>query len=187
MEQNILVKVGADITNFSNNMSKATKGLDEFKKANKDTFDSFKQVGTAITGAGAGIAAGLGFAVKEASSFQSAFAGVRKTVDGSEADYAKLEAGIRNMAKELPASAAEIAGVAEAAGQLGIEKSAILDFTRTMIDLGEATNLTADEAATSFARFANITGMPQTEFNNLGSTVVALGKRSCPVVEKSAA
>lgn len=175
MEQNILVRVGADITNFSRNMDKATKGITEFRKANADTFDSFKQVGTAITAAGVGIAAGLGYAVNEASTFQSAFASVRKTVDGSEADYAKLEQGIRNMAKELPASADSIAEVAASAGQLGIEKDAILAFTRTMIDLGESTNLTAEEAATSFARFANITKMPQDNFDELGSTVVKLG------------
>lgn len=79
------------------------------------------------------------------------------------------------MAKELPASATEIAGVAEAAGQLGIETENILKFTRTMIDLGEATNLTAEQAATQFARFANIVGMSQKDFDRLGSTVVALG------------
>ena len=119
MEQNILVKVGADITNFSRNMQNATRGLDEFRSATSNTFDSFKQVGGAITGAGIAIAAGLGVAVNEASTFQSHFAGVRKTGDGSEADFAKLEKGIREMSKELPASANDIADVAASAGQLG--------------------------------------------------------------------
>lgn len=112
---------------------------------------------------------------KAAIDFESAFAGVRKTVEASEEDFAKLEKGIRQMAKELPASAVEIAGVAEAAGQLGIKTENILGFTRVMIDLGEATNMSAEEAATSLARLANITGMPQTEFDKLGSVVVDLG------------
>lgn len=112
---------------------------------------------------------------KAAIDFESAFAGVRKTVNASEAEFAMLEEGIRSMAKELPASAAEIAGVAEAAGQLGIKTENILGFTRVMIDLGESTNMSAEEAATALARLANITGMPQTEFDKLGSVIVDLG------------
>ena len=58
----------------------------------------------------------------------------RKTVDASVEDLARLETGIRDMSKEIPASAVEIAGVAEAAGQLGIEVPNIMEFTRVMID-----------------------------------------------------
>src|SRR5690606_8832413 len=107
--------------------------------------------------------------------FETAFAGVRKTVDATESEFAELETGIREMAKEIPVAATEIAGVAEAAGQLGIEKENILEFTRTMVDLGVATNMSSDQAATSLARLANITQMPQSEFDRLGSTIVELG------------
>lgn len=116
-----------------------------------------------------------GLSVKAAIDFESAFTGVIKTVDATSAELAELKQGIRDMAKELPASATEIAGVAEAAGQLGIQTDAILSFTRTMIDLGETTNLSAEDAATALARFANIVQMPQSQFDRLGSTVVALG------------
>lgn len=34
-----------------------------------------------------------------------------------------------------------------------------MDFTRVMIDLGNSTDMTANDAATSIARFANIMGM----------------------------
>lgn len=60
-------------------------------------------------------------------------------------EFAEFEKGIRSMAKEIPAAATEIAGVAEAAGQLGIQNDALLGFTRTMIDLGEATNMSSDQ------------------------------------------
>lgn len=144
---------------------------------------NMQTTGKKIAGIGAGLTAGItvplvaagGASLNAAIDFESAFAGVRKTVDATESEFAILEEGIRSMAKRLPASAAEIAGVAEAAGQLGIEKDSILDFTETMINLGEATNLTADEAATSLAQFANVVQMPQDEFDKLGSSVVALG------------
>lgn len=114
-------------------------------------------------------------AVNAGMSFESAFAGVKKTVDATTEQLAGLKQGIRDMAKELPASANEIAGVAEAAGQLGIETDNILGFTKTMTMLGDATNLTAEQAATTLARFANITGMSQDNFDRLGSSIVALG------------
>jgi TP901 family phage tail tape measure protein len=112
---------------------------------------------------------------KAASDFESAFAGVEKTFSGTSDQLEDLRTSIRDMAKEIPASTTEIAAVAEAAGQLGIKAESIEGFTRTMIDLGEATNLTSDQAATEFARFANIVGMSQEDFDKLGSSVVSLG------------
>lgn len=121
-------------------------------------------------------------AAKAAIDFESAFAGVKKTLNTNgldatqtQAEYARLSDGIRQLAQEIPAAATEIAGVAEAAGQLGIQRANVLGFTKVMIDLGNSTNLAANEAATSLARLANITGLPQTQFENLGSAIVALG------------
>ena len=65
--------------------------------------------------------------------------------------------------------------MAEAAGQLGIATEDILSFTEIMTKLGMATDLSADQAATSLARFANITGLAADEYSNLGAAVVGLG------------
>lgn len=45
----------------------------------------------------------------------------------------------------------------------------------TMIDLGNSTDIVASEAASTLAKFANITNMDQSLFGNLGSTLVQLG------------
>lgn len=126
--------------------------------------------------------AGVTLAIKAASDWESSFAGVMKTndevVDSNGKvvySYKDLEDGLRDMAKELPATHAEIAEVAEAAGQLGIEAENVTSFTRTMIDMGESTNLGAEQAASSLARLANITGMSQNDFDRLGSAIVGLG------------
>ena len=107
--------------------------------------------------------------------FESAFAGVRKTTDATEEEFAELRAGILELAESMPATAAEISAVAEAAGQLGIKKEDLLDFTKVMIDLGESTNLSAEEAASQLAKLANITGMSADNYSRLGSTIVDLG------------
>lgn len=110
--------------------------------------------------------------------WESAFAGVTKTVDGTTEQMATLEKGIKNMTSVLPSSAEEIAAVAESAGQLGIKTDSILGFTRTIIDLSNATNLVGEEGASQLAKFANITKMSQKDFDRLGSTIVDLGNNS---------
>lgn len=114
-------------------------------------------------------------ATKAAVDFETAFAGVAKTVDATDEELAQISDDIRQMAKEIPATTTEIAAVAEAAGQLGIATEDVMSFTRVMIDLGNSTNLSADEAASSLAKFANITGMAAEDYDRLGSVIVALG------------
>jgi TP901 family phage tail tape measure protein len=114
-------------------------------------------------------------AVGAAIEFESAITGVYKTVDGSSEQLAQISSEIKAMSLVMPASASEIAAVAESAGQLGIATEDITAFTKVMVDLGEATNLSSDEAASALAKFTNITGMASANYERLGSTVVALG------------
>jgi TP901 family phage tail tape measure protein len=107
--------------------------------------------------------------------FESAFAGVRKTVDATEEEFEQFESGLREMSKQMPVTASELAAIAEAAGQLSIKNENLLSFTETMAHLGVTTNLTSQEAATALARLANITGMNQENFDRLGSSIVELG------------
>ena len=82
---------------------------------------------------------------------------------------------IKGMSTEIATSADDIAEVVAIAGQLGIGTDYLTEFARTMIDLGNSTDIVASEAATTLAKFANITGMDQSLFGNLGSTLVQLG------------
>ena len=121
------------------------------------------------------ITAGLTLATKSAIDFESAFTGVRKTVDATEAQFTTLEKGIRNLALEIPTSATELAKVGEIAGQLGIHVDDILEFTKVMVNLGVATNMSAEDAATALARFSNIMGTSSADYERLGATIVDLG------------
>lgn len=135
---------------------------------------AMSRVGTAALGAGAALTATAGLAIKAANDWQSAWTGVTKTVDGADLGGV-LEGQLRGLAQKLPASHTEIAAVAEAAGQLGVKRQDVASFTKTMIDLGESTNMTADVAATQIARFNNIMGIANSQAKHLGSAIVDLG------------
>jgi TP901 family phage tail tape measure protein len=154
---------------------KQEKAAERTARAQRDLSDS---IGKGMAVAAAAVGAALLVSVRAAVQWESAFAGVRKTVDGTPEQLAAVEAGLRNMARELPATHQELAAVAAAAGQLGIARDDILRFTGVMVDLGETTNLSADEAATALARFSNIMGTSADDVDRLGSTIVDLGNNS---------
>jgi TP901 family phage tail tape measure protein len=124
---------------------------------------------------GAVIAAGLALAAKAAIDWESAWAGVEKTVDGTPEQMAELEVSLRRLATILPVTHAELAGVAEAAGQLGIAREDIVEFTEVAIAMGVSTNLSAEEAAVGMARLSNIMGTSSSDVDRMGSVLVALG------------
>lgn len=155
------INAGESISKFGENISTVGDKLDK--------------AGNKLSVLSAGIAAVATVSLKSSIDFESAWTGVTKTVDGTDEQLRTLREGILDLSTKLPSTAKEIAGVAENAGQLGIATDDILDFTKVMIDLGNSTNLSADEASSALAKFANITKMSTDDYDRLGSTIVALG------------
>lgn len=165
----LLVTLGIDPKEFETGLLKNAKQIDKLA-------DRYERGGKALSIAlTAPIVAGATVAVRSAITFEGAFAGVEKTVNGTAEELEALRAGILEMESRLPSTANEIAAVAEAAGQLGIQTENVLAFTEVMLQLGETTNLAATEGATAFARFGNIMGSSQDDFDRMGSSVVELG------------
>lgn len=183
-----------DLTDLNAAISKNTKYQDEARASTDKSATSIDQYGKEVkqtqgaveTLASALATAGVAYGIREITgaikdcidasvAFESAITGVYKTVDGTPEQLAAISDGIKEMSTQIPATTTEIAAVAEAAGQLGIATDDVLNFSRVMIDLGESTNLSADEAASALAKFANITGTSADDYSRLGSTIVGLG------------
>ena len=186
-----LEEAGVNTDDLSHSSEQLAGKIDTLKKKQGEAADkamtfgdkagqAFNQVHEAI------VAAGIAVALKEiyeyfascaqaSMDFESAITGVAKTTDLTDEELAAMSDSIKALSTEIPATTEEIAAVTEAAGQLGIQKDALLDFTEIMTMLGTATNMTADEAATALARFANITGMATDNYGRLGSVIVDLG------------
>lgn len=171
-----LEKTNRELRTAQSAWTKAGKALEDFGSKAIKSGEAAEKTGRTLTAAMTAPVAALGAAsIKASISFESAFASVRKTVDATDAQFSRLSADIRQMSTEVAASADDIAEVVAIAGQLGIETDYLTSFARTMIDLGNSTDIVASEAASTLAKFANITGMDQSQFGNLGATLVDLG------------
>lgn len=156
--------------------TKLSQKAEEFGNTVQDIGNKLNTLGNTLTTTlTIPIATAAVASVNAAKEFESAFTGVMKTVEGTEEQLNTIKQGIKEMSEQLPATTTEISAVAEAAGQLGIATEDVLSFTKVMIDLGESTNLSAEDAATAFAKIANITGTASSDYSRLGSTLVDLG------------
>jgi len=122
-----------------------------------------------------GIKMAISGTIGAAISFEDAFAGVRKTVDGTEEQLQILEKQFISLSKKIPVSFEEFSRIGELAGQLGVPIHQMEHFTEVISKLGVTTNLSTEEAATSIARFVNIMQTSLTDVDRLGSVIVDLG------------
>lgn len=186
-----LKEAGVDMDDLGQSSAQLTNRIDALKKEQEEVAEgaqTFENKASQAFGAvhEAIVAAGIATALKEvyeyfadcaqaSMDFESAMTGVAKTTDLTDDELSAMSDAIKEMSTEIPATTEELAAIAESAGQLGIHKESLLDFTEIMAMLGTSTNMTADEAATSLSRLANITGMSQEDFDRLGATIVDLG------------
>lgn len=186
-----LKEAGVDMDDLGQSSTQLTNRIDALKKEQEEVAEGAQTFGNKASQAfstvhEAIVAAGIATALKEvyeyfadcakaSMDFESAMTGVAKTTDLTDDDLSAMSDAIKEMSTEIPATTEELAAIAESAGQLGIHKESLLDFTEIMAMLGTSTNMTADEAATSLSRLANITGMSQEDFDRLGATIVDLG------------
>lgn len=166
----LFVRMTADATDLVRGLNQATTSIES---SCATILAQVKNLALGVTAALVVIGA---VAVREAMKFEDSFAGVRKTVDATELEFEQLEQQFRDLAKTIPVNVNEINKIAEIGGQVGIAKENLAEFTKIVSMLGTTTNLVGEEAATSMARVANVTGVSQKEFDKLGSTIVALGR-----------
>ena len=159
----------AGLRRFDDKVRNTRKRLDGLSSAG---FNIGRQL-TVVGGVATGV---FGLAVKQAVEWESDFTGIRKTVNGTEEEFAALDKRLREMSRiEVPVPVGELARLAEIGGQLGIGIDILPDFVKVMADIGTSTNLAADEAASGLARFVNNTDATQADFDRVGASIVELG------------
>jgi TP901 family phage tail tape measure protein len=195
-----LQKAGIDTGNLAAKEAELGKQIEETKQKQAAAAEEAVNFGSKSAAAVQAMsqalaAAGIAKALKEiydalascagaAVEFEHVMAGVRRTVGGTDKELAIMAKEFREMSTDIPITTSEIGAVAEGAGQLGIAQEYAAEFTEIMSMLGTTTDLTADNAATMLAQFANITGLDPNDYERLGSTVAALGDATATTASK---
>ena len=149
-----------------------------------DEADSrFRSLGRGFVIAGGLIATAFALSFQTMLEFEAEFSNVRKTVDATEAEFALLAATLWHISTEvMPVAAAELAQIAAVGGQLGIAIENLQIFTIVAAEMGVATVLTSEQAATSMAKLANVTRLNVEQARDWGSVIVHLGN-NFPILE----
>lgn len=174
------------IKELREHQDEAAEGFEEFEESGTNAAEALQE---------ALVTAGITKILKEtldyfsectdaATEFESAMTGVAKTTDMSDEELAAISEEIQRLSTEIPITTTELASVAETAGQLGIAKENLLEFSTVMSMLATATTMTADEGATMLAQFANITQMDPSMYSNLASSIVYLGNNYATTEQK---
>ena len=126
-------------------------------------------------GAVAALGAAMMLTVGASSKFEDSFAGIKKTVDASDAEFKSLAGNIRQLATEIPIATSQLNQIGELGGQLGVSTGGLPAFIDTIAKLGVATRLSTETAALSLARLQTIFQLPENSVSNLASSLVDLG------------
>lgn len=108
----------------------------------------------------------------------TALTGVRKTVDGTEAQYQELKDAAIEFSKTNAVSASQILDIQALGAQLGFAREELAQFGEVASGLDIATNMDAEQAGTELAQFANITKMAHSDIERYASAIVGLGNTS---------
>ena len=135
----------------------------------------FATAGAAVVGVVAALGAAMALTVGASTKFEDSFAGIKKTVNASDAEFKQLALSVRELATEIPIATSQLNQIGELGGQLGVKTSGLPIFIDTIAKLGVATRLSTETAALSLARLQTIFQLPENEVSNLASSLVDLG------------
>ncbi len=128
-----------------------------------------------------------GAAAKIAISFEDAFAAVEKTVEGSAGELDAIDQALRKLSTNIPVSFQGLATIASEAGALNVATKDIVKFTEAVARTSAATvGLSEFDASEAFGKLSTVfgltgdrldetTGKMVSDYERLGSTLVALG------------
>lgn len=139
-------------------------------------------VSSTLTIAGAGMLALSGAVLGLATTMDREFADVARTtetyLDETGAATRALREEFNQLFAEMPTSWGDLTEIGTLAGQLNVASENVAEFTELVAQFAATTDVSVEDSATAFGRLAELLDVPASQFQNLGSSILAVGVNS---------
>lgn len=176
------------IKTVNSNLRDMKKHQEMAEEANNNLSKTIKANSKTMVKAGATMMAIFGAmsftAIKDATSFESAFAGVVKTVDATTEELSKFRKELLEMSTRIPKTVEDLAKIAEIGGQLNVGIKDMKKFTETVAMLTDSTDISLEEGTLQIAQFMNVMKENMNNIDKVGSAITYLGNHSATTESK---
>lgn len=122
------------------------------------------------------------YALQSARDIDSAYRDMRKTVNGTEAQFEGLLDDALKFSTTHFTTAEQMLEIESIGGQLGIAADKLGAFGETVANLDIATNIDAETVSEQLGKMATVLGINESQYDNFGDALVRLGN-NMPVME----
>lgn len=164
-------KISSSINGVGKAGQGATQSLSNTRYALYDVSTTLATTGVALLGLAVGTQA-------VAIAWERDFAQVVRTTGVVGDEVGALRTDLVDLAQTMPVAFGDITEIATLAGQLGVAKERVADFTSTVAKFSAVTDLTVDAAATAFGRLDALLPDVQGNYEALGSAIAKVGVNS---------
>lgn len=172
------VRVGASFGQIEEAAKGATGAVDSFRNGLFTARFALNDISNATGIAGAALIAFNAASVNAASTYESAFASIRRTSGATLDELKVIENQFIDLAQSIPGGFNNLAQIGELAGQLNIPTQRIASFTEVVAQFTSSTDVAVQASAEAFGRLDTLLPDVQGNYEALGSSILNVGVNS---------
>lgn len=160
---------------LSDSSSRLASNLPRLRYALYDVSTTAAFTGAAMLGMGAAV---LATGIKMDRQFADVVRTTGVYMKGSAVSAGELREEFEGLFSTLPASWSDLTDIGTLAGQLDVATGSVAEFTSLVTKFSTVTPVAVEDSATAFARLSQLLDVPASQFENLGSSILAVGVNS---------
>jgi TP901 family phage tail tape measure protein len=177
-DQNILVQVGADISNLTSGLNTASNQVSGFVRDTQKGFQALGDLGKVVAGFGLAVAAGLGGAVKSAADFDTAIRKAGAIAGASASELKDMKDAALDLGATTSKSAKEVANAMTELAAKGFDANQTIAAMPGIIKAAEASGEDLALVSDTITSALNAFRMEASEANKVADVMAMTANKS---------